>query len=279
MRDYDLRLCEPFFKTHFAFRAHEFQAYLAEKSVTGVQRYARILRKCQDDGRIQRLKRGLYIPSGKDDPAPALQYIASRMTSDAVLAYHTALQCYGGAYSVWFHSIYAARHPARPLRVRSGLIRGTTFPKALTDVGREDMETTRTYCGRLRVTTIERTLVDIVDRPRLCGGWDEVMHGYDRAALIYPYLEPGKTIDVRRMVAYTLALRRPGTCAKVGFILDFCRDEWGFDADATDPLQDHLPRRGCDLERSRNPYDAYHYCPKWRLAVPNWVLARDWRQH
>ena len=279
MQDYDFLLCEPFFKTRLAFRAREFQAYWAEQSAAGARRSARMLRKCRDAGRIQRLKRGLYVPSGKDDPAPALQYVASRMTSDAVLAYHTALECYGGAYSVWFHAVYVARRPAPPLRVSSGLIRGTACPKALTDAGREDMETTRTYCGHLRVTTLERTLVDIVDRPHLCGGWDEIMHGYDQAALVYPYLEPGKTIDVRRMVVYALALRRPSTCAKVGFILDFYQDEWGFDADATDPLRDRLPRRGCDLERRRNRYEEYRYFPKWKLTAPRWLLERDWRQY
>ena len=123
------QLCESFFRERGAFTTREFQTYLAENDMRLARRPARILQAYAAQGRVQRLKRGLYVPSGENDPAPALQYVASRMTPDAVLAYHTALQCYGGAYSVWFHAIYAARRPVRPLRVRSGLIRGTAFPK------------------------------------------------------------------------------------------------------------------------------------------------------
>lgn len=279
MQNYDLQLCEPFFQSRLAFRAHEFQTYWAERSLNGARQGTRILRACRRSGRVQRLKRGLYVPSGQDDPAPSLKHIASRMTQDAVLAYHTALECYGGAYSVWFHAIYAARRPAPPLRVHSGLIRGSAFPKALLDTGKEYMETRFTRRGQLRVTSPERTLVDIVDRPHLCGGWDEVMHGYDRTALLYPYIASGKVLDVPRMAAYALALRRPSTCAKVGFILDFYQSEWGFEADLTAPLQDCLPRRVCYLERCRNPYEKMHWIAKWNLMVPDWIIARDWRRH
>ena len=274
------QLCESFFRDRGAFTTREFQAYLAENDRRLARRPARILRAYAAQGRVQRLKRGLYVPSGENDPAPALQYVASRMTPDAVLAYHTALQCYGGAYSVWFHAIYAARRPVRPLRVSSGLIRGTAFPQALTATGQEEMETTYTYCGHLRVTTVERTLVDIIDRPRLCGGWDEIMHGYDQAAIVYAHIETGKTIDAQRMVTYALALRNPCTCARLGFILDFYQDEWGLDPAITAPLQDNLPSGVCHLERRRRNYDTkIHYHSKWNLTVPDWIVEREWRRY
>ena len=277
---YASKLCEIFFRDHGAFTTREFQAYLAENDTHLARRSARILQAYAAQGRVQRLKRALYVPSGENDPAPALQYVASRMTPDAVLAYHTALQCYGGAYSVWFHAIYAARRPVRPLRVSSGLIRGTAFPKALTATGQEEMETTYTYCGHLRVTTVERTLVDIVDRPRLCGGWDEIMHGYDQAAIVYAHIETGKTIDAQRMVAYALALGNPCTCARLGFILDFYQDEWGLAPEVTAPLQDNLPSGVCHLERRRrNPNKKLRHYPKWNLTVPDWIAEREWRRY
>ena len=277
---HDPQLCERFFRERGAFTTREFQAYLAENDMRLARRPARILQAYAAQGRVQRLKRGLYVPSGENDPAPALQYVASRMTPDAVLAYHTALQCYGGAYSVWFHAIYAARRPVRPWRVRSGLIRGTAFPQALTATGQEEMETTHTYGGHLRVTTVERTLVDIIDRPRLCGGWDEIMHGYDQAAVVYAHIETGKTIDAQRMVTYALALKNPCTCARLGFILDFYQDEWGLDPEITAPLQDNLPSGVCHLERRRrNPDKKIHHYPKWNLTAPDWIVERAWRRY
>ena len=56
-------------------------------------------------GACNRLKRGLYalrpaaVPVDQK-PAVSLLQVAARMTPDAVLAYHTALECYGLAHNV-----------------------------------------------------------------------------------------------------------------------------------------------------------------------------------
>lgn len=167
---------------------------------------------------MHRLKRGLYAlrpASGPVDqePAVSLLQVAARMTPDAVLAYHTALECYGLAHNVWFHVLYAARKPARPLRLTTGLVRGATFARALQQAGREHQETAWTPKNGLRITTVERTLVDIADRPRLCGNWSEIARGYSYAAHGTSFGLP--LPDVNRMIAYALSLNNAFTCAYV----------------------------------------------------------------
>lgn len=278
-------LCEAFFESHSVFTADEFQAYLAARAPQRARQQARLLRAYVATNRLHTLKRGLYasrrasLPSDRE-PAVSLAHVAARMTPDAVLAYHSALECYASDYSLWHHAIYVSRKPVKPLRVSSGWVRGTAFPRALRDMGLEDTETTVTYRHALRVTTIERTLVDIVNRPDLCGGWGEVMHGYDLAGTLYPVLEPGRTIDAERMVAYALALQCNLTCAKVGFMLDMHGAQWGWDASVLAPLLKARPRQVRYWSpRARSGRDSATLVPKWNLIVPDWIRQRAWRRH
>lgn len=130
------KACEAFFKRHTVFTAEAFHVHLAGHGTKpSAQQCIRILREYVEAGRLHPLRPGAYLSrttarSLDQEPVTNLIQIAAHMTPDAVLAYHTALECYGLAYSVWFHALYAARNPAEPLRLATGLVRGTPFPNA-----------------------------------------------------------------------------------------------------------------------------------------------------
>ena len=275
----DAAACEAFFETHSVFTADEFHAHLAAQRRRGsAQQRARALHAYVRAGRLHRLKRGLYAlrPAAEpvdQEPVVSLLQVAARMTPDAVLAYHTALECYGLAHNVWFHVLYAARKPAKPLRLTTGLVRGAAFARALQQAGREHQETTLTPKNGLRITTVERTLVDIADRPRLCGNWSEIARGYSYAAHGTAF---GLSLpDVNRMIAYALVLNNAFTCAKVGFLLDMHGTEWGLDSVRLQPLIAACPRRPRHLDPRYADMPASLVAP-WNLIVPLWVQQRDW---
>lgn len=275
----DAAACEAFFETHSVFTADEFHAYLAAQRRRGsAQQRTRALHAYVRAGRLHRLKRGLYAlrPAAEpvdQEPVVSLLQVAARMTPDAVLAYHTALECYGLAHNVWFHVLYAARKPAKPLRLTTGLVRGAAFARALQQAGREHQETTLTPKNGLRITTVERTLVDIADRPRLCGNWSEIARGYSYAAHGTAF---GLSLpDVNRMIAYALVLNNAFTCAKVGFLLDMHGTEWGLDSVRLQPLIAACPRRPRHLDPRYADMPASLVAP-WNLIVPLWVQQRDW---
>ena len=91
-------------------------------------------------GRLCRVRQGLYavVPPGVDgDTYPVDPYqVAARLTPDAVLSHHTALEFHGQAYSVWHHFAYSAERPAETLTFRDQVFRGTKFPLALVRSGR-----------------------------------------------------------------------------------------------------------------------------------------------
>lgn len=61
----------------------------------------------------------------------------------------------------------------------------------------------------VRVTSLERTLVDALDQPDLGGGWEEIWRS----------LETIEFFDLDGVVQYTLLLDNATTAAKVGFFL------------------------------------------------------------
>ncbi|MBW1936411.1 MAG: transcriptional regulator, partial [Deltaproteobacteria bacterium] len=99
--------------------------------------------------------------------------IASKMADDAVLGYHTALQFYGKGYSLSSRYLYLTKRATRVTTFRDYEFRGVEFPKRLRAKGKElfSVETHERAGLPVRVTSLERTLVDVLDRPDLGGGW------------------------------------------------------------------------------------------------------------
>jgi len=126
-----------FFARHPVFTSDEFADH--HRRTGSGYRVTRqsILAHHEARGRIVRLRRGLYatVPPGVDpERAPVDPYlVASRLTPDAVLAYHTALELHGYAHSVFAEFQYLTRTSSRPARVRSFAFRPVRVPKALGD--------------------------------------------------------------------------------------------------------------------------------------------------
>ena len=116
----------------------------------------------------------------------------------------------------------------------------------------------------VRVTSLERTLVDAVDRPDLAGGWEEVWRS----------LASIEFLDVDRVVAYALQLDNATTIARVGFVLSQHRDTWMITDRQLQPLRDRRPKRPHYLDRSRR--ESGRLVKDWNLVVPPDVLDRTW---
>lgn len=165
------------------------------------------------------------------------------MTDDAVLAYHSALQFYGKAYSVHRRFRYLTRHSRRPFVFQRQEFVAVPFPKAL-QVSQTDLfgvETHKYAGGQVRVTRLERTLVDVLVRPGPGGGWDEVWRS----------LESVEHFDLDQVIDYVLRLHSATAAAKVGFFLEQHREALMVDDARLDQLRKHVPKQPCYLERSR----------------------------
>lgn len=258
-----------FFSRHPVFTVEELDGYLGD---VNKKTRAVLLNYHRRNGRILPIRRGLYavVPNGMDpESAPLDPYLlASKMTHDAVLAYHTALEFYGRAYSVYQRFFYLSGRPSQPVRFRSNEFRGILMPKALRDRGMESfgVESLERQGLQVRVTGLERTFVDVLDRPDLCGGWEEVWRS----------LESVEYFKLDQVVKYVQLLRKSTTAAKVGFYLEQHKDALMVEQQYLDELRKLVPRQPHYLERSRR--NGGHLLREWNLIVPEEVIRRSWAE-
>ena len=283
-------LCLAFFAAHDVFRADEFGAYLAQHGVRGARTW---LRHYGQERQLWPIRPGLYAsvrprrtpvrtswkplpyPPGVPEWAPAVRarLVASKIAKDAVLSHHTALESYGCAHNAWFHIIYTARHPCPPVRLRGALVRGTRTPATLLARGAMQYETQVVGPFKQRITTIERTLVDILDRPYLCGGWDEMGWAYANAAGVDEVCLP-------RVIDYALRLAHPFTCVKVGYCLDLYQADFNLEPSLLAPLRAFRPIRTRALDSAACKRGApVAHDPAWNLWMPLAVRNRTWEEY
>ena len=262
---------EAFLRTHPVFTSKEFEHYLYSRGVAKRTREALIRYYCQT-GRIARVKRGLFVtvPAGFDpeifEADPFL--LASRLTPDAVLSYHTALEFYGNAYSVRNVFVYSAARPAEPLSFHGRLFRGARFPSVLKKAGKEyfDVHNAESSGADLRVTGLERTMVDTLDRPYLSGSWEEIWRSLESIAFF----------NIENILEYVFMLGNATTSAKVGFFLEQHRNELMVEDSHLKQLMKLRPRSPHYLSRSRR--ESGRFVPEWNLVVPVEVLERSWME-
>lgn len=261
-----------FFRMHPVFTGEELSKHLASCGDVGERTREALLAYRQKTGLVVRIRRGLYaaIPPGADADAYPVDplLVASRLTHDSVLSHHTALEFHGRAYSVHTHITYSASRPLEPLRFRSHVYRGTKFPKTLLRAGKVNAGVSSGERGGmpLKVTCLERTMVDVLDRPDLAGGWEEIWRS----------LESVEFFDLDKVVEYALLLENATTAAKVGLFLEQHQESLMVEARHLNALHDMRPREPHYLDRvKRTPG---RLVSQWNLVVPQQVLDRAWEE-
>ncbi len=202
------------------------------------------------------------------DAPPDPYLIASRMTPDATLAYHSALELHGRAYSVHHQTVIISRHRLRPWSFQGVAYRSVAPPKALRDRGQElaGVETVDRVGLDVRVTSLERTLVDVLDRPDLGGGWEE----------IWISLESVEFFDLDAVLDYTLLLDNQTTAAKVGYFLEEHREPLLVDDAILETLRRHRPSKPHYIDRGIR--QRCRLVAGWNLVVPEVLFQRSWEE-
>lgn len=281
-------LCLTYFATHDVFRADEFRTYLAARDVRSARP---LLNYYVSKRQVWRMQPGVYasvrpkpvhqravsfalpIPLCVPEWAPASVdpcLAASKMTPDATLSHHTALESHGCAHNMGFRLVYTAHYPRPDLRLRGGLVRGTRTPESLLARGDAHCETLVVGRYQQRITTLERTLVDILDRPYLCGDWEDLGWAYADAACLHE-------VDLPRLIAYALRLNHPFTCVKAGYFLELYQTDFDFDPALLNPLRAFRPRRTRAFDPEAKRCGVPHaYVADWNLHVPIEIQERTW---
>ena len=261
---------ETFFRKNPVFTGEELKRHISALGEIGHRTRESLLNYHRNTGHVILIRRGLYavIPVGADpDSYPVDPFlVAAKLTTDGVLSYHTALEVHGYAYSMREHLTYSAARPVSPLKFRSHVFRGVKFPQALCRAGKENfgLITVDRAGQEVRVTCLERTLVDVLDRPDLSGSWEEIWRS----------LEGSEFFDLDQVVEYALLLGNATTIAKVGFYLEQHREALIVEESHLKPLHDHRPRQPHYLDSSNRR--SGKLVANWNLVVPVALFERTW---
>lgn len=259
-----------FFAQRPLFTTEELDHFLAKKRSDVAPRPLAQVRKTllsyhKKAGHLLLIRRGLYatVPAFRTpDQQPVDSFlIASRLTPDAVIAYHGALTLQGLAHSLREEVVVLSDQAfVNPLRFRGTLYRAVPPPRALPalDALTLGVATWDRQGLGIRVTDLERTVVDCLDRPMLSGGWEEVWHSLEG---LDAYL------NLELLLEYTDKLRTATTAAKVGYFLSQHQERLRVPDAVLDHLKAQRPKRAHYVLRDRVAGRS-RFVPEWNLMVP-----------
>ncbi|NLE73123.1 MAG: hypothetical protein GX604_00595 [Actinobacteria bacterium] len=246
-----------FLEQYAVFTTAEFRAALAADvpSSTVLNRLHQALKR----GYTERIRQGVYASRvgtfARSVPDPLI--VASRLATDYVIAYHTALEAHGIAHAPFRRvTIVSTRTPfsleyrgyefvAR--RPRKSLLANDAWKTLVVPLRRGD--------ELVNVTSRERTLVDCLANLKWAGGIEEVL----RSVGSFP------SLNVENLIAYVDLLNSPSIAAKVGWVLSADPQLWRLTTEDLDALRSLLGKGPYFLDTRAQPLLLVN---DWSLYIP-----------
>ena len=210
-------------------------------------------------GRLVAIRKGIFLvvfPTEQDEKYELDKLlIASKIRKEYYLGFHTALEYYGSAYSV-FNEAYVCTKPRH--RFNSFSYRHFTFKHvAVKDVSSQVFE--KPY-GRnfLKVSSKERTFIECVDRPQYVGGWEECIKS----------LENLSGIDAEQLISLTLKQKGKSLPSRVGYMLELLKNSSPFYEHITDSMLNKIEAKTRDPPQYLVSGQKSTLNRRWNLCIP-----------
>jgi predicted transcriptional regulator of viral defense system len=260
-----------FFDKHPVFRYEEFAEFMKMRGITKKSSHGTQLNYHHKAGRLVHIRKSLYgvkpVLTSEEHHWIDPYLIAGKATEDSVIAYHSALELHGLAYTAFEEHTFLTRQPTTSFIYKEQRYRSTSFPKPLVVAGMEMnmVESIQREGIKINITNLERTIVDVLDRPDLSGGWEEIFRSFEH---ITPF-------NQKTLVEYLLLLNNSTTVSKVGFFLEQLPKYFAIEKNTIDQLLGHIPKQAHYMDREQV---SGKYIEKWKLIVPVLVIEKKWEE-
>ena len=259
-----------FFKQHLVFRFSEFKAHVRRHDPKASDKNCHMVLyyHCKNNT-LMRIRKGLYAVNDEYNPKDVSPFIvAAKATEDAVVAYHTAMESHGIAYTSFNSHVFLTKQSTFTFDFQGQHYRAVSNPVAedslLYDLGVEGI----TVDGvEIRRTNLARTIVDVLDRSNLSGGWEEVWRSLDSIV----------SFDANFSVKYALALGKASVIAKLGYFFDQRPEHLLIDAAVVGKLLPYIPKQPYYIDR-KLPKERRVFIKKWSLVIPSYLHNREWEE-
>ena len=258
-----------FLENHPVFTSEELRKFL--RFPEGTRKLSDIILHNKRMGRIGAVKTGLYYavrPGSTSQSTPVDPYqLAAKLADDAVLAFHTALDLLGYGHSMFNTYYYYSSRPHPAVRFRKEHFRCVLVPQELQKrtsalFGTEKRERLGV---KVVITDNERTLVDALERPQFCGGFEEMYRSLEKI----PFLRPDHVLEYLELRA------QKNLFARVGYFLEQHREQFQIDESVLNLMERSKPTQPLYWDRSRKGGILKR---RWNLIVPEDVDNRKWEE-
>ncbi len=221
-------------------------------------------------GRLLNIRRGIYavIPPGEspNDFIVDPYLLAAKMTTDSVLGYHTALELYGVAYSMFNRFTFLTAQKSKLFEFQQQSFQPVSISKTLRDQAMIGIQKIDRQGVTLLVTTPARTFVDVIDRVNLSGGWEEIVRSISKMVVL----------DIDEVIRYCLLLNNKTLTAKVGFFLEQRQGAFSVSENKLKPLLTFLPEKPQYISDTQQ--GSCKLVKKWNLMIPSSVINQSWEE-
>ncbi len=223
-------------------------------------------------GQIKRIRRELFGVIPPNENANTVNFdkylIAAKIVDDSILAYHTALELHGLAYSSFEQLTFLTNKKIKPLEIYSNWFQSVQTPKVLKDEKLENFFTQEIdrQGVKVKITNISRTFVDVIDRHDLSGGWEEVVRSVSNIA----------TLNVEEVFEYCLTRKNNTLSAKVGYFLEQRIGAFSPPIEIIEKLIKLSPSKPQYIGNIAK--EKHKLIKKWNLMVPVNVVSQMWNE-
>lgn len=181
-----------------------------------------ILSKLAKQGVAQRVGRGKYVVIPADVIYGRKSYVSDPLVlvselmkgNEYYVAYYSAAHVHGLVEQMPFKTTVAVLKQMRPIEIGNISVSFVTLKKSKF-FGYEEIKYSDV---NLSASDLEKTVVDCVDRPDLCGGIPEVVRTVSNA------LETGR-VNWQRLFSYVKRFRSYAIAQRLGFIIEYLEEK------------------------------------------------------
>lgn len=198
---------------------------------------------------VKTVRNGLYVSLDSMGNIHASKFeIACKITNDAFIVYHSALEYYGLATQVFNNVIVGCEN-----KVSGFYFDGVSYEPHIV---KERIQIEFNQLSNVRVSSLERTIIDCINNIDLAGGIEEVLGALEQVS----YLDENKLIEVLNVYNKVLLFQ------KVGYILEQYNDTLMLSNSFFEYCESKLTNQ-VKYFLSDN-YKNIAYDSKWKLMAP-----------
>ena len=198
---------------------------------------------------IKKVRNGLYVLTDSAGYVFSSKFeIASKISKDSFVSYHSALEFHGVANQVFGDVIVSSS-----TRFNNFEFDGVEY---INKVTKNYVEVMNIVTAGVRVSSLERTIIDCIDNINLAGGIEEILNA----------LEQIKVLDENKLLHVLESYNRVLLYQKTGFILEQYKEQLSLSDEFFKSCQSKLTNQIKYF--LKDEYKEIEYNAKWKLMAP-----------